>query len=118
MVLTMTSQDTYYAPLITIGTTISEFNSLGYCDVCPDILFSICVKLRNADPGYDFTSSFFLRRLYEREEKDPKSLVVGFLKGPLLIRLSTFPVSLLYSHLIEPGLGISTYIHGSFLSVW
>jgi hypothetical protein len=89
--LTTTSQDTYYVPLITIGTTLSKFNSLDYCDIRHNILFSIRAKLRNADPGYDPTSSFLLRCLYEGEEGDPDSPDVGFLKGPLLIRVSTFP---------------------------
>jgi len=46
----------------------------------------IRTKLRNADPGYDFASSFFLRCLYEGESGDPDSPDVGFLKGPLLMR--------------------------------
>jgi hypothetical protein len=36
-------------------------------------------------PGFDFTSSFFLRCLYENEAGDPESPDVGFLKGPLLV---------------------------------
>ena len=90
VVLTTTSQDTYFALSITIGKTLSKFHSFDYCNVCPNILFSIRTKLRNADPGYDFTSSFFLRCLYEGESGDPNSPDVGFLKGPLLIRVSTF----------------------------
>jgi hypothetical protein len=57
---------------------------------CSNLLFSIRAKLRNAEPGYEFASSFFLRCLYENETGDPDSPEVGFLKGPLLMRVSTF----------------------------
>jgi hypothetical protein len=72
-----------------IGMTLSKLHSFNYRNVCPNTLFSICAKLRDADPGYDFTSSFFLRCLYEGESGDPKDPDVGFLKGPLLVRVST-----------------------------
>jgi hypothetical protein len=66
---------------------------------CANISFSIRTKLRNADPGYDFASSFFLRCLYEGESGDPDSPDVGFLKGPLLMRVSTFPLCMFVSEL-------------------
>ena len=50
-------------------------------------------KLRNADPGYDITSSFFLRCLYLDEKGDPESPEEGFLKGDLLLRVSLLPSS-------------------------
>ena len=86
------SQGTYFALSITIGMTISKFHSFDYYEVSPNIfiLFSVHAKLRNADPGYDFTSSFFLRCLYEGESGDPNAPDVGFLNGPLLIHVSTF----------------------------
>ena len=37
--------------------------------------------------GFDFASSFFLCCLYENEAGDPESPYVGFLKGPLLVRV-------------------------------
>jgi hypothetical protein len=55
---------------------------------CPNNLLSIRAKLRNAEPDFDFTSSFFLRCLYEGESGDPESPDIGFLKGPLLMRVS------------------------------
>ena len=70
-----------------LGRPLVRFIPLRYCNVCPKILFSVRAKLRNADPGYDFTSSFFLHCLYEDESGDPNSPDVGFLKGPLLIRV-------------------------------
>lgn len=45
-------------------------------------------KLREADPEYDFTSSFFLRCLYDGENGDHRDPEKGFLKGPLLLRVS------------------------------
>jgi len=51
-------------------------------------LFSIRAKLRDTAPGYDITSSFFLRYLYKGEGGDPEHPLEGFLKGPLLIQVS------------------------------
>ena len=51
-------------------------------------LFSIRAKLRDAAPGYDITSSFFLHCLYEGEDGDPEQPLEGFLKGPFLVRVS------------------------------
>lgn len=56
------------------------------------VLFSVRANLRNAAPGYDYTSSMFLRCLYEDEEGDPDSPEEGFLKGPLLLRVSHLPL--------------------------
>jgi len=56
------------------------------------VLFSVRAKLRNAAPGYDFSSSFFLRCLYEEEGGDPTCPEEGFLKGPLLLRVSFSPL--------------------------
>ncbi len=41
-------------------------------------------------PGFDFALSFFLRCLYENESGNPESPDIGFLKGPLLVRVSNF----------------------------
>lgn len=51
--------------------------------------FRVRAKLRDAAPGYDITSSYFIRVLYEDEKGDPVSPLTGFLKGPLLVRVST-----------------------------
>ena len=55
------------------------------------------MKLRDAAPGYDITSSFFIQCLYEGENGDPENPEVGFLKGMFLQRVSelcsAFPVS-------------------------
>lgn len=56
------------------------------------VLFSVRANLRNAAPGYDYTSSMFLRCLYEKEDGDPASPKEGFLKGDLLLRVSLFPL--------------------------
>jgi hypothetical protein len=50
-------------------------------------------------PGFDFASSFFLRCLYENEAGDPESPDVGFLKGPLLVRVGDLTKCLQYIYL-------------------
>ena len=52
------------------------------------LAYSVRAGLRNADPHYNFTSNYFLRCLYEGEEGDPEDPEKGFLKGPLLVRVS------------------------------
>lgn len=54
------------------------------------VLFRVRAKLRNGVPGYKFSSSFFLRCLYEDEDGDPASPELGFLKGPLLLHVSFY----------------------------
>ena len=49
---------------------------------------SVRAKLRDAAPGYDLASSFFLHCLYQGEDGDPENPLGGFLKGPLLVRVS------------------------------
>ena len=51
-------------------------------------LFSIRAKLWDTAPGYNITSSFFLHCLYKGEDGDPEHPLEGFLKGPLLVRVS------------------------------
>src|SRR6266851_2156044 len=51
-------------------------------------LFHIRAMLRDAAPGYDITSSFFLHCLYKGEDGDPERPLEGFLKGPLLVQVS------------------------------
>ena len=93
MASTMTLQDTYFALSTMTGMTLSKFSGhlVDYSINCPNIFFSVHAKLRNAEPGYDFsTSSYFLWCLYEGESGDPNSPDIGFLKGPLLIHVSSF----------------------------
>jgi len=59
------------------------------CDY-PNDFDSIRAKLRNADPRYDFALNFFIRCLYEDERGNPDSPDIGFLKGSLLMHVSTF----------------------------
>ena len=70
--------------VVTWGTSSSLWPNLN-------CLFSIRAKLRKGDEGYDFSSSFFLRCLYEDEEGDDLCPQEGFLKGPLLLRVSFSP---------------------------
>jgi len=49
--------------------------------------FSVRTKLQNAAPGFSFASNYFLRCLYLDKKGDPASPQVGFLKGPLLVRV-------------------------------
>jgi len=53
-----------------------------------NLYYSVRAKLRNAEPDFDMASSFFLRCLYENEDGNPDSAGDGFLKGPLLVRVS------------------------------
>lgn len=55
------------------------------------VLFSVRAKIRNGDRKYDISSSFFLRCLYEEEDGDDLCPEEGFLKGPLLLRVSFSP---------------------------
>jgi len=55
---------------------------------CLMSLFSIRAKLWDTAPGYNITSSFFLHCLYKGEDGDPEHPLEGFLKGPLLVRVS------------------------------
>ena len=63
-------------------------------------------------PGFDFTSSFFLRCLYENEAGDPLSPDVGFLKGPLLVRVGDLTLILQYIyHLMNFFRLIGSFLH-------
>ncbi|KAF8955095.1 hypothetical protein BDZ97DRAFT_1620698, partial [Flammula alnicola] len=44
-------------------------------------------NLRNMELGFDMASSFFFCCLYEKESGNPAAPEVGFLKGPLLVRV-------------------------------
>ena len=50
--------------------------------------YSVRAKLRNGEPNFEMASTFFLRCLYENEDGNPNSPEDGFLKGPLLVRVS------------------------------
>jgi hypothetical protein len=52
------------------------------------LYYSVCAKLRNGEPNFNMASSFFLHCLYENENGNPNSPEDGFLKGPLLVRIS------------------------------
>ena len=84
----MTLQATYCVPLIMIETIQSMSKAIPYILTSSYFLSSVCANLRNTAPGYDFASSFFLWCLYQDEEGDPKCPHIGFLKGPLLLRVS------------------------------
>src|ERR1700730_10345207 len=76
-----------FAPSNTTGTTPSTL--ITFSRIFPLIFFfRIRARLRDATPGYDMTSSFFLRCLYEQQDGHPDFPEVGFLKGPLLLRVS------------------------------
>jgi hypothetical protein len=76
------------------------------------VLFSIRAKLRNGAPEYNFTSTFFLRCLYEDEEGDDLCPQEGFLKGPLLLRVSFLPLGRYNMYLTEFDFRLTaTYSH-------
>ena len=89
MVLITTLQDAYFVPSFTTGMTLCKFRSFESRKVCTNIFSSVRAKLRDADPEYDFASSYFLRCLYEGESGDVRRPEIGFLKGPLLLRVSS-----------------------------
>src|SRR6266851_6075099 len=88
MDILMTLQAAYCVPSIMIGTIQSTSKAIPFILTSSYFLSSVCANLRNTAPGYDFTSSFFLQCLYQDEEGDPKRPHIGFLKGPLLLRVS------------------------------
>lgn len=52
--------------------------------------FRVHAKLRDGTPGYNYTCGFFINCLYLGEVGDPMDPEEGFLKGPLLVRVSSF----------------------------
>ena len=75
---------------------------------CLTVLCSVRAKLRNAEPGFDFTSNFLLRCLYLDERGDPASPQVGFLQGPYLLRVQFF---LSHPHYTSDHWLFQTYQH-------
>ncbi len=51
--------------------------------------YSIHANLQDASPGYNYMCSFFLHCLYLDKAGDPKDPEEGFLKGPLLVHVSS-----------------------------
>ncbi len=51
--------------------------------------YRVHANLRDASPGYNYMCSFFLHCLYLDEAEDPKDPKEGFLKGPLLVCVSS-----------------------------
>ena len=81
--------------------------------------FRIREKLRAAtleSLDYDMGSNFFLRCLYKGEAGDPQFPLTGFLKGPLLTRISLY---FLYhtSSTIQFVKGLSAYFHFTFICI-
>jgi len=100
MALVMTLQATLSAQLIMIGIVLSKSHMSSPIPFALIFLFSICAKLRDAAPGYDIISSFFLCCLYQSEDGDPENPLEGFLKGPLLVRVSCHFITMLIRLLI------------------
>ena len=60
VVSTMMSLGSFFALLTMIGM-IPRMLHFPVCNQnCPNMLFSVRAKLRDAEPGYDFMSNFFL----------------------------------------------------------
>ena len=55
------------------------------------VLFSVRANLRNAVEGFEFTLNFLIRCLYANEDGDRRAPEVGFLQGPLLLRVRFSP---------------------------
>jgi len=93
--LVTTLQATLSAQSIMIGIVLSKSHMSSPIPFALISLFSIRAKLWDAASGYDITSSFFLRCLYQSEDGDPKNPLEGFLKGPLLVRVSRYFITML-----------------------
>jgi hypothetical protein len=98
--LATTLQAALSAQSIMIGIILSKSHMSSPIPFALISLFSIRAKLRDAAPGYDITSSFFLRCLYQGEDGDPENPLEGFLKGPLLVRVSCRFITMLIRLLI------------------
>jgi hypothetical protein len=78
------------AQSIMIGTIQSTlFATLSHLVISVNPSSRIRANLRDAAPGYNYTCGFFLRCLYLGEDGDPEDPEDGFLKGPLLVRVSS-----------------------------
>ena len=53
------------------------------------LLSRVCTNLQDAALGYNYMCRFSLRCLYQDEAGDPGDPEEGFLKGPLLVRVSS-----------------------------
>ena len=105
----------YFAPLTLIGMTLSTSLVVVLHRYGLIVLFSVRAKLRNGAPGYDFTSSFLLRCLYEDEEGDHLCPEEGFLKGPLLLRVSFSPLGPMCTMTITLTSDLPPHIHIAFV---
>src|SRR5579863_4178731 len=86
------SQVAYFAQSTMIGMTLSMplFIFVHHHSLID--IFSVYANLRNAAPGFNFTSTFFLRCLYLHEDGDPDYPMDGYLQGPLLLCVSFLPL--------------------------
>jgi hypothetical protein len=86
----MTLQDASFARSIMIGTTQSTL-LVTYSHIFDSLNPSSRVRanLRDGAPGYNYTCGWFLHCLYLGEVGDAMDPSEGFLKGPLLVRVSS-----------------------------
>ena len=86
----MTLQAVSFAQSIMIGMTLSMLHA-AYSQIFDSLIpsFRVRANLRDGAPGYNYTCGFFLRCLYLDEVGDPMDPEEGFLKGPLLVSMSS-----------------------------
>ena len=94
-------------PLIIIGMWVQETLICFAYSVLN--IFRVHANLRDMAPGFNFTSSFFLRCLYENESGDPESPDIGFLKGPFVVCVSDLFHNV-YHFIISSGILSLLYI--------
>jgi len=86
----MTLQAASFAQSIMIGMTQSKLHA-SYSYIFDSLITSFRVRanLQDAAPGYNYTYGFFLCCIYLGEDGDRMDPEEGFLKGPLLVRVSS-----------------------------
>jgi hypothetical protein len=86
----MMLQAASFAQSIMIGTIHSTlFATFSHLVNSLNPSSRVRANLRDAAPGYNYTCGFFLNCLYLDDAGDPKDPEEGFLKGPLLVRVSS-----------------------------
>ena len=76
---------------------------------------SVCAKIHDKVNGYNTSSDFWLRCLYEGEQGDPADVEKGFLKSRLLVKVCISPIAPPHTILTYRA-DIQNYIHITILS--
>jgi len=90
MAFLMTLQAVSFAQSIMIGMTLSMLHAT-YSQIFDSLIpsFRVHANLQDGALGYNYTFRFFLCCLYLDEVSNPMDPEEGFLKGPLLVCVSS-----------------------------